>query len=121
MADPATGDLNTDPGEDIDALLQDPAKRAEILQRLGTVEFSHLTPHGTTGGSVFPTPFGIFTTPSGTFRFQMGLLRSQCCGSVLTLPDAVPVDSSAAAATTGCSYWDAGRHSRPGSDSPLGG
>ena len=51
MADPATGDLNTDPGEDIDALLQDPAKRAEILQRLGTVEFSHLTAHGTTGGS----------------------------------------------------------------------
>jgi len=39
MADPATGDLNADPRQDIDALLQDQTKRAEILQRLGTVKF----------------------------------------------------------------------------------
>jgi len=43
---------------------------------------------------------GCLQSLVGRFRFQMGPLYSQCCGSVLTFPDAVPVDSSAATATT---------------------
>ena len=45
MAEQTADTQNFNSGQDdIDALLQDPAKRAEILQHLGTVEFSHLTP-----------------------------------------------------------------------------
>jgi len=39
-------------------------KRAQCL---GTMKFLHLTPSGTTGGSIFPNLFGMFATPSGTF------------------------------------------------------
>lgn len=62
-----------DPGQDIDVLLKDPAKRVAIIQRLATNDFSHLTPSGTAGGSVLPTPFGTFPTPSGMFPALNGV------------------------------------------------
>ena len=57
---------NTDSEQDIEALLRDPVKRAEILRRLGITDSSHLTPSGNSGGSGFLSPFGTLT-PSGTF------------------------------------------------------
>jgi len=72
MTDQPGDNQNNNSGQDIDALLQDPAKRVEIIQRLGMVESAHLTPGGMTGGSTIPTPFGMFTTPSGTFSAPRG-------------------------------------------------
>ena len=72
MVEQTADTQNVSSGQDIDALLQDSAKRVEILQHLGTVEFSHLILSGTTGGSVLPTPFGMFPTPSGMFPAPNG-------------------------------------------------
>ena len=42
MTEPSTGSQNDNSGQDIDVFLQSPAKREEILQRLGTMEPGHL-------------------------------------------------------------------------------
>ena len=58
--------LKANSEQDIEALLRDPVKRAEILRGLGTTDSPHLTPSGNSGGSGFPSPFETLT-PSRTF------------------------------------------------------
>jgi len=55
----------------INVLLENPSKRAAILQQLGQLDLrfaSHLTLSGTTGDSKLPTSSGSAPTPSGTFH-----------------------------------------------------
>ena len=75
MADPATGDLNADPRQDIDALLQNQTKRAEILQRLGTVKFRTSPLMGWLEVASSHLRLGCLQPLVGHFRFQMGLLH----------------------------------------------
>ena len=53
--------------QDIDTLLNDPSKRAMIIQRLQSGTVSHLTPSGMVGGSESLTPGGMPLHPSGMF------------------------------------------------------
>ena len=58
--------------QDIDILLNDPSKRAIIIQRLQSGTVSHLTPSGMVRGSKFLTPGGMPLHPSGMFLTTSG-------------------------------------------------